>query len=56
VSPWLRTVPVQVEELRFPAAGIPTVNPGNSQHSPNENLRTGHFTDGIRTLLSVLTH
>jgi len=52
------TVPISlfVDELGFPAAGIPTVNPDNNQHSPNENLRVGHFTDGIRTLLSVLTH
>jgi acetylornithine deacetylase/succinyl-diaminopimelate desuccinylase-like protein len=52
------TVPISpfVTELGLPAAGIPTVNPDNNQHSPNENLRIGHFTDGIRTLLSVLTH
>jgi acetylornithine deacetylase/succinyl-diaminopimelate desuccinylase-like protein len=52
------TVPISpfVEELGLPAAGVPTVNPDNNQHSPNENLRVGHFTDGIRTLLSVLTH
>lgn len=51
------TVPISafVEELGLPAAGIPTVNPDNNQHSPNENLRVGHFTEGIRTLLSVLT-
>lgn len=52
------TVPIAafVQELGFPAAGVPTVNPDNNQHSPNENLRVGHFTEGIRTLLSILTH
>jgi acetylornithine deacetylase/succinyl-diaminopimelate desuccinylase-like protein len=52
------TVPIAhfVDQLGLPAAGIPTVNPDNNQHSPNENLRIGHFTDGIRTLLSILTH
>lgn len=50
------TVPISpfVQELGLPAAGVPTVNPDNNQHSPNENLRVGHFTDGIRTLLSIL--
>ncbi len=52
------TVPIAafVRELGLPAAGVPTVNPDNNQHAPNENLRIGHFTDGIRTFLSVLTH
>jgi acetylornithine deacetylase/succinyl-diaminopimelate desuccinylase-like protein len=52
------TVPISpfVTQLGLPAAGIPTVNPDNNQHSPNENVRIGHFTDGIRTLISVLTH
>lgn len=52
------TVPISffVQELGLPAAGVPTVNPDNNQHSPNENLRIGHFTDGIRTLISVLAH
>lgn len=52
------TVPIAafVRELGLPAAGVPTVNPDNNQHAPNENLRIGHFTDGIRTFLSILTH
>jgi acetylornithine deacetylase/succinyl-diaminopimelate desuccinylase-like protein len=52
------TVPISpfVDQLGLPAAGIPTVNPDNNQHSPDENLRVGHFTEGIRTLLSILTH
>jgi len=50
------TVPISpfVQQLGLPAAGVPTVNPDNNQHSPNENLRVGHFTDGVRTLLSIL--
>jgi acetylornithine deacetylase/succinyl-diaminopimelate desuccinylase-like protein len=52
------TVPISffVEELGLPAAGVPTVNPDNNQHGPNENLRIGHFTDGIRTLISILSY
>ncbi len=50
------TVPISpfVQQLGLPAAGVPTVNPDNNQHSPNENLRVGHFTDGVRTLVSIL--
>ena len=33
---------------------VPTVNPDNNQHSPNENLRLGHFFDGILTFAGVL--
>lgn len=52
------TVPISafVQELGLPAAGVPTVNPDNNQHGPNENLRVGHFTDGIRTLIAILIH
>ena len=44
-----------VETLGVPAVGVPTVNPDNNQHSPNENLRVGSFIDGIRTMIAVLT-
>ena len=44
-----------VETLGVPAVSVPTVNPDNNQHSPNENLRVGSFMDGIRTMLAVLT-
>jgi acetylornithine deacetylase/succinyl-diaminopimelate desuccinylase-like protein len=44
-----------VETLGIPAVSVPTVNPDNNQHSPNENLRVGSFVDGIATMLAVLT-
>ena len=44
-----------VQTLGIPAVGVPTVNPDNNQHSPNENLRVGNFVEGIRTMLAVLT-
>jgi acetylornithine deacetylase/succinyl-diaminopimelate desuccinylase-like protein len=44
-----------VETLGIPAVGVPSVNPDNNQHSPNENLRVGSFVDGIATMLAVLT-
>ncbi|HUP20368.1 MAG TPA: M20/M25/M40 family metallo-hydrolase [Gemmatimonadota bacterium] len=44
-----------VETLGIPAVTVPTVNPDNNQHSPNENLRVGSFVEGIATMLAVLT-
>lgn len=44
-----------VETLGVAAAMVPTVNPDNNQHSPNENLRVGSFIDGIRTMVAVLS-
>jgi acetylornithine deacetylase/succinyl-diaminopimelate desuccinylase-like protein len=41
--------------LGVPAATVPTVNPDNSQHSPNENLRVGDFIDGIGVMAAVLS-
>lgn len=43
-----------VETLGVPAVIVPTVNPDNNQHSPNENLRIGSFVAGIRIILAVL--
>ncbi len=43
-----------VETLGIPAVTVPTVNPDNNQHSPNENLRVGNFVGGIRIILAVL--
>jgi acetylornithine deacetylase/succinyl-diaminopimelate desuccinylase-like protein len=48
ISPFVTT-------LGIPAVIVPTVNPDNNQHSPNENLRVREFVEGIRTLLGVLT-
>jgi acetylornithine deacetylase/succinyl-diaminopimelate desuccinylase-like protein len=44
-----------VSTLGIPAVIVPSVNPDNNQHSPNENLRVRDFVEGIRTLLGVLT-
>ncbi len=40
--------------LGLPAVGVPTVNPDNNQHSPNENIRLGNYIDGIKTITSIL--
>ncbi|MEM1134802.1 MAG: M20/M25/M40 family metallo-hydrolase [Bacteroidota bacterium] len=43
-----------VSTLGIPAVTVPTVNPDNNQHSPNENLRLGNLKRGIRTYLAIL--
>ena len=48
ISPFVNTLDV-------PAVTVPTVNPDNNQHSPNENLRLGNYFDGIGIIFSVLT-
>lgn len=40
--------------LNIPAVAVPTVNPDNNQHSPNENIRLGNYIDGIKTIASIL--
>ncbi|MFQ6005545.1 MAG: M20/M25/M40 family metallo-hydrolase [Woeseia sp.] len=51
------TVPIApfIEALGLPALGVPTVNFDNNQHSPNENVRIGHFFDGIVTFAAIFT-
>ncbi len=44
-----------VVTLDVPAVIIPTVNPDNNQHSPNENIRIGNYIDGIKTITAILT-
>ena len=44
-----------VSTLGVPAVTVPTVNPDNNQHSPNENLRIGSFLDGIAIAAAVLS-
>ncbi len=44
-----------VNKLDIPAVLVPLVNPDNNQHSPNENIRMGHYRNGIKTILGVLT-
>lgn len=47
ISPFVTT-------LGVPAVTVPTVNPDNNQHSPNENIRVGSFLEGIAVAASVL--
>ena len=48
ISPFVAT-------LGIPAVGVPTVNPDNNPHSPNENLRVGSFVEGIAIAAAVLS-
>jgi len=43
-----------VEALELPFVIVPLVNPDNNQHSFDENLRVGHFLDGIRAFAGML--
>ena len=43
-----------VSTLGIPAVSVPTVNPDNNQHSPNENIRLGNYIDGIKTITAIL--
>lgn len=47
ISPFVTT-------LGVPAVSVPTVNPDNNQHSPNENIRIGNYVDGVKTVLAIL--
>ncbi|MEE8134840.1 MAG: M20/M25/M40 family metallo-hydrolase [Gemmatimonadales bacterium] len=47
ISPFVTT-------LGVPAVTVPTVNPDNNQHSPNENIRLGNFEEGIQVILAIL--
>lgn len=44
-----------VNSLGVPAVTVPTVNPDNNQHSPNENIRLGNFFSGIEIIYTILT-
>lgn len=44
-----------VSALGVPAVTVPLVNNDNNQHSPDENLRLGHYRDGILSLMAILT-
>lgn len=46
ISPFVNT-------LNVPAVIVPTVNYDNNQHSPNENLRLGHYRDGIKAFYYI---
>jgi acetylornithine deacetylase/succinyl-diaminopimelate desuccinylase-like protein len=47
ISPFVITLDV-------PGVGVPTVNPDNNQHSPNENIRLGNYIEGIKTIAAIL--
>ncbi|MFQ5930744.1 MAG: M20/M25/M40 family metallo-hydrolase [Acidobacteriota bacterium] len=40
--------------LDVPVIGLPTVNPDNNQHSPNENIRLGNFFRAVEIFAAVL--
>jgi acetylornithine deacetylase/succinyl-diaminopimelate desuccinylase-like protein len=37
-----------------PVVGLPIANHDDNQHAPDENLRLGHYLQGISTMLSVV--
>ena len=43
-----------VDALGVPFIIVPLVNGDNNQHSFDENLRVGHYVDGVRTLATLL--
>ena len=43
-----------VSALQLPAVIVPTVNPDNNQHSPNENLRLGNYFAGVKIIAAIL--
>jgi acetylornithine deacetylase/succinyl-diaminopimelate desuccinylase-like protein len=40
--------------LKMPLISLPLANHDDNQHAPDENLRLGHFVQGISTMLMVL--
>ncbi|HEY7490604.1 MAG TPA: M20/M25/M40 family metallo-hydrolase [Candidatus Tectomicrobia bacterium] len=40
--------------LGMPLISLPLANHDDNQHAPNENLRLGHFVQGLSTMLMVL--
>lgn len=50
------TVPTDklIEALETPFVIVPLVNSDNNQHSFDENLRVGHYMDGVRAFLGLL--
>ena len=43
-----------VEALQVPFVILPLVNGDNNQHAYDENMRIGHFLDGIRTVIGLV--
>jgi acetylornithine deacetylase/succinyl-diaminopimelate desuccinylase-like protein len=49
------SVPMYIfEDLHLPVIGVPIVNFDDNQHSPNENLRLGHFWRGMEIYGAIL--
>lgn len=50
------TVPIApfIRELAIPAVLVPTVNPDNSQHAANENLRLANYFEGVQLTYEIL--
>ena len=42
--------------LDVPTINVPIVNHDNNQHQPNENIRIGHYWQGIETLAALLVY
>lgn len=43
-----------VEILGAPFVNVQLVNGDNNQHTFDENMRVGHYVEGIRTILGLL--
>jgi acetylornithine deacetylase/succinyl-diaminopimelate desuccinylase-like protein len=43
-----------VEILGAPFVIVPLVNGDNNQHTFDENMRMGHYVEGIRTIAGLL--
>lgn len=50
------SLPLQAlaQALDMPLISVPLANHDDNQHAPDENLRLGHFLQGISTMLSVV--
>ncbi len=50
------TVPTDklIGALNLPFVIVPLVNADNNQHTHNENLRLGHYLQGIRAMTGLL--
>lgn len=51
------TVPITpaIQVLDIPAIIVPMVNMDNNQHNPNENIRIGNISQGIKICLAILS-
>ncbi len=51
------TVPITpaINALDIPAVIVPMVNMDNNQHNPNENIRIGNISQGVKICLAILS-